>query len=84
MNFTDKYVSPKDKQIIQFHDGKMIRQRVCLNNSVAIIMNDLRNAGIDMTTVIATNRHVKGYHLIGYLDFNRPLLGDKVTGIIGA
>ena len=83
MTNADKYVSPKDKQIIQFHDGRSIRQRVCLNNSVAIIMNDLRNAGIDMTTVIATNRHVKRYHPIGYLDFKRPLVGHAVTGIFG-
>lgn len=71
------------KMIIQFHDGQMIRQRVCADSlAVASIMRDLAGAGIDMTTVIATNRHADNYP-IGYLHYEYPLVGDKVTGIWG-
>jgi len=69
------------KQIIQFHDGQMIRQRVVADSfAVASIFRDLQNCGIDMTTVIATNRHADNYD-IGYLDFQYPLVGHAVTGI---
>ena len=72
-----------DKVIIQFHDGQMIRQRVCADiGSAHIIMKDLRNANIDMSTVIITNRHANNYP-IGYLHFEYPLVGDKVTGVFG-
>lgn len=71
------------KQIIQFHDGQMIRQRVCADcHAVASIMSDLARSGIDMSTVIATNRHADNYP-IGYLHFEYPLVGDKVTGVFG-
>jgi hypothetical protein len=69
------------KQIIQFHDGQMIRQRVVADShAVTLIMRDLRNAGIDMATVIVTNRHAENYP-IGYLHYEYPLVGNKVTGI---
>lgn len=72
------------KQIIQFHDGQMLRQRVCADSyAVASIMKDLARAGIDMTTVIATSRHAENFP-IGYLHFEYPLVGDKVRGIWGA
>ena len=71
------------KQIIQFHDGQMIRQRVVADSFVvASIFRDLQNCGIDMTTVIATNRFADDYP-IGYLHFEYPLVGHAVTGIFG-
>lgn len=72
-----------DKVIIQFHDGQMIRQRVCADLSSAhVIMKDLHNANIDMASVVITNRHADKYP-IGYLNFQYPLVGDKVTGVFG-
>jgi len=69
------------KQIIQFHDGQMIRQRVVADSfAVASIFRDLQNCGIDMATVIVTNRHADNYP-IGYLHYEYPLVGNKVTGI---
>lgn len=69
------------KQIIQFHDGQMIRQRVVADSFVvASIFRDLVRCGIDMTTVIATNRFADDYP-IGYLHFEYPLVGNSVTGI---
>lgn len=72
------------KMIVQFHDGQMIRQRVVYATSLGGLMRDYANCGIDMTTVIATNRHDADNLPVGYLHYEYPLIGDRVTGIWGA
>lgn len=69
------------KQIIQFHDGQMVRQRVVADShAVTSILIDLARCGIDMTTVIATNRYADDYP-IGYLHFEYPLVGHRTRGL---
>lgn len=69
------------KQIIQFHDGQLLRQRVVADSfAVASIFRDFVRCGIDMSTVIVTNRHAENFD-IGYLNFEYPLVGNRVTGI---
>lgn len=69
------------KQIIQFHDGQLTRQRVVADSFVvASILRDFIRCGIDMSTVIVTNRHAENFDL-GYLDYQYPLVGNRVTGI---
>lgn len=68
------------KSIVQFHDGQMIRQRVMYSHLVSSFFNDLKRCGIDMTTVISTNRFAGDFE-VGYLNFEYPLVGDRKTGL---
>lgn len=68
------------KMIIQFHDGQMIRQRVIDDSSMTSLLRDYQRCGIDMTTVIATNRFAEDYPL-GYLHYEYPLVGHRERGL---
>ena len=68
------------KHIVQFHDGHMIRQRVMYSHLVASFMRDLARCGIDMATVISTNRFAADYS-VGYLNHEYPLIGDRTRGL---
>ena len=69
-----------EKSILQFHDGQMIRQRVVYTHLILSFVRDMERCGIDMATVIATNRFAADYP-IGYLDFEYPLVGHKTRGL---
>jgi hypothetical protein len=43
-------------------------------------VRDMERCGIDMATVIATNRFAADYPL-GYLNFEYPLVGHRTRGI---
>ncbi len=67
--------------IVQFHDGQMIRQRVVANSTIAMqVMRDMARCGIDMNTVIATNRFADDFE-IGYLNHEYPLVGHRSRGL---
>jgi len=69
-----------EKHIVQFHDGQMVRQRVMFSHIVPSFIRDLARCGIDMATVISTNRFAADYP-IGYLNFEYPLVGHKTRGL---
>ena len=69
-----------EKHIIQFHDGQMVRQRVVFAHIVPSVIRDLARCGIDMATVISTNRFAAEYP-IGYLNFEYPLVGHRTRGL---
>ena len=66
--------------IVQFHDGQMIRQRVIKSHMLTSVMRDLKRCGIDMKSVIATNRFASDFP-IGYLNHEYPLVGHKTRGL---
>ena len=69
-----------EKHIVQFHDGQMVRQRVMFSHIVPSFIRDLARCGIDMATVISTNRFAAEYP-IGYLNFEYPLVGHRTRGL---
>ena len=69
-----------EKHIVQFHDGQMVRQRVVFTHLLPSVVRDLARCGIDMTTVISTNRFAADFP-IGYLSFEYPLVGHRTRGL---
>lgn len=69
-----------EKHIVQFHDGQMVRQRVVFTHLLPSVFRDLARCGIDMTTVVSTNRFAAEFP-IGYLNHEYPLVGHKTRGL---